>query len=67
VKVSGTYSDFFDLEIGFQTIFEQNAFGGLPKKIAESQFLVIGKTIIPTSEGGGSIEIDLIEIPTAEV
>lgn len=67
VKVEGTYSDFFDLDVGFQVIFEENAFGGLPKKIAESQFLVINKTIIPSMDGGGSIELNLIEMPTDEV
>ena len=67
VKVEGTYSDFFDLDVGFQVIFEENAFGGLPKKIAESQFLVINKTIIPSMDGGGSIELDLIEMPTEGV
>ena len=67
VKVEGTYSDFFDLDVGFQVIFEENAFGGLPKKIAESQFLVINKTINPSMDGGGSIELDLIEMPTDEV
>lgn len=68
VKVSGTYSDFFDVKIGDQLIFESGAFGGLPRKISESQFLVYGTTIVPAlGEDGGSIDLDLIEIPTEEV
>ena len=67
-KVSGTYFDFFDVKVGDQVVFEQGTFGGLPKKVSEAQYFVFGSTITPAfGEDGGSIDLDLIEIPTDEV
>lgn len=62
VSVRGTLSDFFGLELGDQVTFSTD-FGGLPKKILDPKFMVIGKTITPAIKGPGYIELKLIENP----
>ena len=64
VTVKGTFSDFYYLALGDQVTFNYE-WGGLPTKILDGQFMIIGHTINPAIKGGsGSIDLRLIEIPT---
>ena len=61
VTVKGIFTKFYNLELGQQVDFLD--VGGLPGKISNAQYIIIGKRINPNINGKkGSIDLKLMEV-----
>ena len=61
VTVKGIFTKFYNLELGQQVDFFD--VGGLPGKISNAQYIIIGKRINPNVNGKkGSIDLKLMEV-----
>jgi hypothetical protein len=61
VEVKGIFTKFYNLELGDQVDFSD--VGGLPSKISNAQYIIIGKRINPSINGKkGSIDLKMMEV-----